>query len=155
MSACSSHISAHKQVLWFFKLGGTDRKLQRNESRGGGTLKSHHPTDDTGTAQLYWDAAQTSTNSNHRPGCELGMGCQTHKSNTKALQKNDWNNLSNYPEMKVGGPLFAGGWVRETEVESMEGCKWNQRKRGSREYWSQHSVLSRGPRKVNISEWIN
>lgn len=71
-------------------------------------LKYHHSTNDTGAAQLYWDAAQTSTNRNHGPGCELGIGCQNHKSKKKALQMNVWNNLRNYLELQVGVSLFAG-----------------------------------------------
>lgn len=74
--------------------------------RKGGWLRHPHPTNDTGAAQLCWDAAQTSTNRNHGPGCELGTGCQHRKSKKKALQKNVWNNLRNYPESRVGVSVY-------------------------------------------------
>lgn len=71
-------------------------------------LKYRHSTNGTGAAQLYWEAAQTSTNRSHGPGCELGIGCQNHKSKKKALQKNIWNNLKNDLASRVGVSLFAG-----------------------------------------------
>jgi hypothetical protein len=40
-------------------------------------LKYHHPTNDTESAQLYWESAQTSTNRRHGLGCELDAGVPT------------------------------------------------------------------------------
>lgn len=80
--------------------------IVNRRGRKGGWLRHAHPTNDTGAAQLCWDAAQTSTNRNHGPGCELGTGCQHRKSKKKALQKNVWNNLRNYPESRVGVSVY-------------------------------------------------
>lgn len=97
--------------------------------RKGGWLRHPHPSNDTRAAQLCWDAAQTATNRNHGPGCELGTGCQHRKSKKKALQNNVWNNVRNYPESRVGVSLFTGRWVRET-------CREHRRlQKESRKYW--------------------
>lgn len=86
----------------------------------GGRPKCRHPINDTGAAQVYWDAAQTSTNRSHGSGCELGIGCQNHKSGEekKALQKNVWINIRNDPKLKMGVSLFAGETLT-TETENI------------------------------------
>lgn len=96
---CSSQISIQTQVLGLSRLIGTVVNWRGREAGDWDTLI---PLMTLELLSFVGMLPRTSTNRNHGPGCELGTGCQHRKSKKKALQKNVWKNLRNYPESRWG-----------------------------------------------------